>query len=102
MVGIVRSLLHVDLAMITDHQSARARTGLSAGDDSFAADQAVLETRDVGDRAAGHDDCVLALAVGPLAVRADRAERTDEAVDDVRTGRDRDGAAIGGVAHARA
>src|SRR5215203_1050108 len=102
MVGMLRSLLHVDLAVIADHQPAGARPDLTTGHDGLLADQAVLEARDVGDPAARHDDRVLDLAVGHRAVGADGAEGTDEAVDDLCAGADGDGAAHRGVDDARA
>src|SRR5215218_7627483 len=84
---LVRSArsLDVDLAMVPDHQPQRPRAHVGAADDGLAADQAVLEARDVEHPRLLHHDRVLDLAVADLAVGTDRGERTDEAVDDPRT-----------------
>src|SRR6187431_2803629 len=83
----------VDLAVVADHQADGAGLGLRAGHDRVAADEAVLEARDVDDLAVLHHDGVLDFRVLDDAAGADRAERADETVDHLRAGTDRHRAA---------
>src|SRR5258706_2543584 len=85
----IAASLDVDAAVVADHHAQRSGTDLRAHDFDFAADERILDARDVDDATPFEDHRMLDFRVHDFTEAVDRRERPDEAVDDARARGDR-------------